>query len=137
MAALAFILFSGCGSVGEGSSSEAQAEIREVTRRWEAALVSGDPAGAVADVFTSDAVRLPADEPAVRGIAAITEALAGSVPLTQATFDLQDIEVDGSLAYASGTYGVRLPDGQTLAGKFLEVWKDTPAGWRIHRVMWD
>ena len=120
-----------------GGGGDAETAIREVTRRWEEALVSGDPAGAVESVFTADAIRLPANEPAVRGFEAIRGALAGSIALEEARFDLEDIEVSGSLAYASGTYRVRVPQGQTIVGKFLEVWKRTPAGWRIHRVMWD
>jgi len=127
----------GCSGPDGAATGRAQAEIREVTRRWEAALVAGDPAGAVSDVFTEDALRLPAGEPVVRGRAAIAEALAGSTALDEARFDLEDIEVDGRLAYAAGTYSVRAPTGESLTGKFLEVWKSTPAGWRIHRVMWD
>lgn len=127
----------GCAPSGEAALREAEAGIRDVTKRWEAALMAGEAARAVSDVFAEDAVRLPANEPAVRGRAAIVEALSGSVALAEARFDIEDIEVDGRLAYAAGTYRVRPPDGPSLTGKFLEVWKRTPAGWRIHRVMWD
>lgn len=115
----------------------ARAEIEAVTRRWEASLIAGNPAAAVPDVFTEDALRLPAGDDPVRGRAAIAAALAGSVALSSVRFDLQEIEVEGDLAYAAGTYEVRTPDGQSLTGKFLEVWKRTAEGWRIHRVMWD
>lgn len=114
-----------------------RAEIERVTRRWEAALIAGAPGDAVADVFTPDAVRLPSGEPAVRGHDAIVRALAGSVPLREARFTIEDIEVDGNLAFANGTYRVRGPDDVELGGKFLEVWKRLETGWRIHRVMWD
>lgn len=127
----------GCSPRGGSDLRDAEAGIREVTRLWEAALVAGEAAEAVPDVFTADAIRLPADEPAVRGHAAIREALSGSVALAEARFDIEDIDVDGDLAYAAGTYRVRSPEGTSLTGKFLEVWKRTPAGWRIHRVMWD
>jgi len=128
------VLLAACGGAPDAG---AEAGIRETTARWEAALVAGDPAGAVPDVFTEDAMRLPSGEPAVRGRAAIADALAGSVPLAEAHFELEDIEVDGRLAYAAGTYRVRPSEGPVLTGKFLEVWKRTPDGWRIHRVMWD
>ncbi len=114
-----------------------RAEIERVTRRWEASLIAGVPGEAVADVFTPDAVRLPSGEPAVRGHEAIERALAGSVPLRAARFTIEDIEVDGNLAFANGTYRVRGPDDVELEGKFLEVWKRLETGWRIHRVMWD
>ena len=114
-----------------------RAEIERVTRRWEASLIAGAPGEAVADVFTPDAVRLPSGEPAVRGHEAIERALAGSVPLREARFTIEDIEVDGNLAFANGTYRVRGPDDVELEGKFLEVWKRLETGWRIHRVMWD
>jgi len=127
----------GCAPGAEAVLRDAETGIRDVTRRWEESLVAGEAAQAVSDVFTEDAIRLPANEPAVRGHAAIREALSGSVALAEARFDIEDIEVDGELAYAAGTYRVRSPDGTSLTGKFLEVWKRTPAGWRIHRVMWD
>ncbi|MCY3700224.1 MAG: nuclear transport factor 2 family protein [Gemmatimonadetes bacterium] len=126
------------GENGGAAAVEAvRAEIERVTRRWEAALIAGAPGEAVAEVFTPDAVRLPSGEPAVRGHDAIARALAGSVPLREARFTIDDIEVDGDLAFANGTYRVRGPDDIGLNGKFLEVWKRLETGWRIHRVMWD
>ena len=142
----------GCGSgAGDGSGDgsgagearqspdavTARAEIEAVTRRWEASLIAGTPEAAVEEVFTPDAVRLPSGEPTVRGHEAIARALEGSAPLLEARFTIDDLEVDGNLAFANGTYRVRGPDGTELNGKFLEVWKRTAAGWRIHRVMWD
>lgn len=139
------VVVAACGGgtpdVGEGGGTVAveavRAEIERVTRRWEASLIAGAPGEAVADVFTPDAVRLPSGEPAVRGHEAIERALAGSVPLREARFTIEDLEVDGNLAFANGTYRVRGPDDVELEGKFLEVWKRLETGWRIHRVMWD
>ncbi|MDE2719320.1 nuclear transport factor 2 family protein [Candidatus Palauibacter polyketidifaciens] len=126
------------GETGGAVAVEAvRAEIERVTRRWEASLIAGAPGEAVADVFTPDAMRLPSGEPAVRGHEAIVRALAGSIPLSEARFTIEDIEVDGDLAFANGTYRVRGPDDVELDGKFLEVWKRLETGWRIHRVMWD
>ncbi len=131
----------GESGVGEtpapADTAAVRAEIERVTRRWEASLIAGAPDEAVADVFTPDAVRLPSGEPVVRGHDAIVRALAGSVPLREARFTIEDLEVDGDLAFANGTYRVRGPDDVELSGKFLEVWKRTGTGWRIHRVMWD
>lgn len=126
-----------CGGGAGADHETARAEIEEVTRRWERSLVEGDPAGAVADVFTEDAIRLPAGEPPVRGRAAISRALAGSVALTEARFEIEEVEIEGALAFATGRYAVTAPDGQSFGGKFLEVWRHTADGWRIHRVMWD
>lgn len=141
------LLWAGCGAgsgdeSGPGAAVSAdpeavRAEIEAVTRRWEASLRAGTPELAVAEVFTPDAVRLPSGAPAVRGHEAIERALAGSAPLSEARFAIDDLEVDGGLAFANGTYRVRGPDGVELSGKFLEVWRRTDAGWRIHRVMWD
>lgn len=122
---------------GTVAAEAVRAEIERVTRYWEASLIAGAPGEAVADVFTPDAVRLPSGEPAVRGHEAIERALAGSVPLREARFTIEDLEVDGDLAFANGTYRVRGPDDVELDGKFLEVWKRLETGWRIHRVMWD
>tara|TARA_B100001123_G_scaffold256520_1_gene286067 strand:+ start:8936 stop:9400 length:465 start_codon:yes stop_codon:yes gene_type:complete len=115
----------------------ARAEIESVSRVWEASLLAGQPSKAVSEVFTKDALRLPAGEEAVRGQPAIVEALAGSARLTEARFIIKDLEVEGNLAFANGTYRVRAVGGEELTGKFLEVWKKSDQGWRIHRVMWD
>lgn len=145
LAAGGLVAAAACGGrtpdAGEGGGAVAveavRAEIERVTRRWEASLIAGAPGEAVADVFTPDAVRLPSGEPAVRGHDAIVRALAGSVALREARFTIEDLEVDGNLAFANGTYRVRGPDDIELGGKFLEVWKRLETGWRIHRVMWD
>ncbi len=122
---------------GPSDPAAVRAELEAVTRRWEASLEAGTPQLAVAEVFTEDALRLPSGEVAVRGRAAIAAAVTGSAPLRRARFQLADVEVDGRMAYATGTYEVETVEGARRAGKFLEVWKRTADGWRIHRVMWD
>ena len=133
--ALIVAVAAACGGVGGNGGPEAA--ILEVTRRWESALVAGEAAQAVGSIFTEDAIRLPAGEPAVRGRSAIRDALSGSAALSSARFDIEDLEIDGDHGYATGTYTVSVTGEDRLSGKFLEVWKRTPAGWRIHRVMWD
>ena len=128
---LLWLILAACGD------EAARAEIESVSRVWEASLLAGQPSEAVSEVFTRDAVRLPSGEEAVRGQPAIIEALAGSARLIEARFTIEDLEVDGSLAFANGTYRVRAEGNEQLTGKFLEVWKKSAEGWRIHRVMWD
>lgn len=130
------LVVSACAGPASNTAS-VRAELEAVTHEWEASLLEGTPAAAVRNVFTEDAVRLPADEPPVRGHVAIADDLLGSAALEHASFDLTDIEVDGWMAFANGVYEVRSKGGEVLRGKFLEVWKRTEAGWRIHRVMWD
>ena len=132
--ALLAVLLSVLTACGDAT---ARAEIESVSRVWEASLLAGQPAEAVSEVFTKDALRLPAGEEAVKGQPAIIEALAGSARLTEARFMIEDLEVEGNLAFANGTYRVRAEGGEELTGKFLEVWKKSDQGWRIHRVMWD
>ena len=43
----------------------ARAEIESVSRVWEASLLAGQPSKAVSEVFTEDALRLPAGEESV------------------------------------------------------------------------
>ena len=132
--ALLAVLLSVLTACGDAT---ARAEIESVSRVWEASLLAGQPSEAVSEVFTKDALRLPAGEEAVKGQPAIIEALAGSARLTEARFMIEDLEVEGNLAFANGTYRVRAEGGEELTGKFLEVWKKSDQGWRIHRVMWD
>ena len=132
--ALLAVLLSVLTACGDAT---ARTEIESVSRVWEASLLAGQPAEAVSEVFTKDALRLPAGEEAVKGQPAIIEALAGSARLTEARFMIEDLEVEGNLAFANGTYRVRAEGGEELTGKFLEVWKKSNRGWQIHRVMWD
>ncbi len=124
-----------CG--GAPDPAAVRVELEAVTRRWEEALRAGRPDEVAPEVFTLDAVRLPPGEPPVRGLTAIEAALRGSAPLAEVRFRISEVEVSRDLAHAMGTYVVRTPSGERLAGKFLEVWKRTGEGWRIHRVMWD
>lgn len=130
------VTLAGCGAAGP-DPDRVRAELEAVTDVWEASLLAGTPAAAVPEVFTEDAVRLPVGAAPTRGRAAIAAALAGSAALEHVSFELEDVEVDDRLAFANGVYEVRPPGAATLTGKFLEVWKRTDAGWRIHRVMWD
>ncbi len=122
---------------GRQSAAAARTEIEEVMRQWEAALVAGVPHEAVSEVFTRAAVRLPPGEAATRGRARIAEALAGSVPVREARFDIEDLDAYADLAVAYGAYLIVVAEDAVLRGKFLQVWKRTEGGWRIHRVMWE
>jgi ketosteroid isomerase-like protein len=80
---------------------------------------------AVAAGYTSDALLMPPDQPAVIGREGIRAWFAGFPPLV--SMATKDIEVDGccDLAYVRGTYQLEVRTSETTthreAGKYIEI----------------
>ena len=114
-------------------------EIVRVADAFAAAVNAGD-ARAAAAVFAEDGVEMPADQPAVRGRAAIEAYYRAffSGPARISNFRLSHAEgrVVGDLAYLTGasTLVVTAPGGappHTQAGKYVVVLRRTSDGWRV------
>jgi ketosteroid isomerase-like protein len=58
--------------------------------------------------------------------------------IAAASLETADVEADGSLAYETGRYEMKLKDGKVAdRGKYVVVWKRTGNEWRIHRDIWN
>ena len=73
-------IFTACGD------ATARAEIESVSRVWEASLLAGQPSKAVSEVFTKDALRLPA----------VKKRSEGNLPLLKRWLDLLGLLRRGS-----------------------------------------
>ncbi|HEY7498887.1 MAG TPA: SgcJ/EcaC family oxidoreductase [Vicinamibacterales bacterium] len=127
-----------------GAAAKLNDEIVQAVETYRRAAMAGD-ARAVAAVYTEDAVELPACEPLVRGRAAIEQRyrkfFEGPVKRTAFTFSHLDTKIEGSVAYAVGTYDQRLslPSGQTVSdtGKYLVILMRSKGAWKATYAIWN
>ena len=112
-------------------------EIVDAVEMYRRAALAGD-ARAVADLYTEDAVELPASEPLVRGRVAIEQRyrkfFEGPVKRTAFTFSHLEATIEGNVGYAVGTFDQRLalPSGQTVTdtGKYVVILRRTQGAWK-------
>jgi len=111
---------------------------REPINRANARLVelqkNGDAAG-MAEMYTEDAILLPAGSDRVEGRKAIEafwrETLGSGVEDVQLTTETL-VAVGDDLAYEIGRYTTRPRDAAPVSGQYLVLWKRAGNGWRLH-----
>ncbi len=120
------------------------AEMQARTDAYVQAVEAGD-AAALAELYTTDAVLMPSDAPAVKGKAEI-QAFAtprSEQSTTKLTIDTTETQVGGDWLYAWGTFtsAVTLKaGGETIeaAGKWMNISQRQADGtWKIHRGIWN
>lgn len=128
--------------IGWTSRGEANAEIEAASREFSAAYVRGDVDSMVA-LYTPDAVIFPNNSEMIQGHEAIRRywTLAPGQILTHHRATRTEIRVDGDHAYDYGVYEIAgTSNGAAWGpshGKYVIVWRRTPAGWRMHLDMWN
>jgi uncharacterized protein (TIGR02246 family) len=92
----------------------------------------------VVDLYTTDALYLPAHHEPIHGRKQIREFLKGPMQqgATDFSLDIKFIQRAGDLAYDVGHYSIKLPqpDGSKMQdqGRYLVIWQHQPAGeWRM------
>ena len=126
---------------GRGTEADVAA-IAELSRRFSAAYVRGDVEEMVS-IYTPDAVIFPGNSEALAGTEALRRfwTLAPGHRVTRHVATPTEIRVDGDHAYDHGVYEVSGErNGEAygpVPGKYLIVWRRTPAGWRMHLDMWN
>ena len=82
--------------------------------------------------YSTDAVRMPPNMPAVEGRDAIRKFLDSYPPIKNFNFQLVDLQGEGNLAYMRGAYSVTfmISDSSSVSdtGKILVVFKKQPDG---------
>ncbi|UCF18766.1 MAG: SgcJ/EcaC family oxidoreductase [Gemmatimonadota bacterium] len=149
LAVLALALAStGCQPPGQapaGLSEEDDAAIRARTEGYVQAALAGD-AAAVSAFFSEDALRMPPDQPAVEGRAAIQawhEAVVGAGTYSQFTATPVQIEGRGDLAFVRGTFSITwtpqgAPEPIQITGKYVEIRrKQADGSWLIAADIWN
>jgi uncharacterized protein (TIGR02246 family) len=118
------------------------ATIQQLARQFSAAYVRGD-AGAMTELYTSDAVIFPERSAAITGRDAIRRywTLAPGRRITRHVITPSQITVDGRHAYDHGTFEVAGErDGKTWGpsrGTYVVVWRREGGSWRIHLDIWN
>jgi uncharacterized protein (TIGR02246 family) len=131
-----------CGKTAPNTSVDSSA-IRSSQDAWYKSYNSGDGA-TVAALYADDAVLMPPNVPAARGIAAIRDYYSKSAPefqasgLTAVEGPAGDIGISGDLAWQGTTYSVTDKSGATIeAGKVLTVLQRRDGKWLIIRDTWN
>ncbi len=94
----------------------------------------------LAAFYADDATRLPPNQAAVQGRAAIQASLEAFPPFSNFQVQVLEIEGRGDLAYARGTYSLTVtPAGAAPIedrGKYIEIWrKQADGAWKILRLI--
>jgi uncharacterized protein (TIGR02246 family) len=123
------------GDMGELADAD-RAAIEAASDRWVAAAQAGQW-DSVANLYSDDAVIMPPNMASGQGRASVREHLGAFPPLESMSFDHDDIDGCGDLAYVQGRYTFRFNvDGQSVEdrGKYIEIWERGDDGqWRITR----
>ncbi len=96
-------------------------------------------------LYTEDAIRMPPDQPAFSGSAAIRSDMVRTFAAqdTEITVHIDETEFSGDIAFLCGTWAVRatLADGSGTTesvGKWVNLSRRMPDGsWKIQRDIWN
>jgi uncharacterized protein (TIGR02246 family) len=119
-------------------TSDIQTKIGSANMEFMGAFKRGD-ATAMAKLYTSEAQLLPANSDFVRGTAAIRTFWQGvmDLGLEAATLETIEVEAHGDTAIEVGRYKLLAAGGAVAdSGKYIVVWKNDGATWKLHRDIW-
>jgi len=119
------------------SESEDRAALNAAGEAWVDAFNARD-ADAMVALTTEDVVVLPPNAEPLRGRESVRTIWRRAVASAKANarVSVEETVVSGDYAFRMGEYVYTLPNGVVVErGKFLEVWRHTSDGWRIHRDM--
>jgi uncharacterized protein (TIGR02246 family) len=142
-AALAFALLAVACSAPQPpapSADEVRAAIEAQNRAFGDAFRAGD-AAAVAALYTDDGEVLPPNAPIAAGREALAQFWGGVLATGVAGAVLTTEEVTyagGDSATEFGSAVLSAKDGSAAdEAKYAVLWKQTAAGWRMHRDIWN
>ena len=114
-------------------------EIQTANDQFSAAFAAQD-AAALANLYTAQAQLLPPNSDFILGREAIQTFWQGVMDagVAGATLTIEEAVGTDSMAVEVGRYEMSTADGSTIdEGKFIVWWQRTPAGWRLHRDIWN
>ncbi len=119
--------------------ADVTAEIRTADDQFSAAFAAQD-AAALAALYTARAQLLPPNSDFIIGREAIQTFWQGVMDagVAVATLTIEEAMGTDSMAVEVGRYEMSTADGSTIdEGKYIVWWQRTPAGWRLHRDIWN
>lgn len=113
-------------------SEEDVANIRSAHAAYQEVALAKDWS-AVVQYYTTDAVIMPPNQPAVHGRDAIRDWYATFPSVTEVELPIVEIDGRGDIAYVRGTYTLTMviegaPEPVTDTGKNLAIWRREPDG---------
>ena len=132
-------LLAGCQSAPKQDPTALRSALDTTNRQFMEAFSNKD-AAALGLLYTEDAIALPPGAVQVEGRAAVEAMWKSMLSLPLSAFELKTAEIGGGIetAWERGQYRLLQNDGSVAdAGKYVVVWKQTAAGWRIHRDIWN
>ena len=119
-------------------ASEIHTGLRRTDEQFEQAFARGD-AGAIADLYTEDAMLLPAGSDFVKGREAIRQYWQSAMDagIRSVRLTILEIEDYAETAPPTGEYTLSSGDGQPKDnGKYMVVWKQQGHDWKMYRDIW-
>lgn len=139
IALLLGITVSACQPPQAETPTDVSAEIRLADDQFATAFAAHD-AAALARLYTPDAQLLPPNSDFVIGQEAIQTFWQGVMDagVAGATLTVEEAVGADSMAVEVGRYELSAADGSVIdEGKYIVWWQRTPAGWRLHRDIWN
>ena len=138
-AVLVGVALCGCQPPQAEPTADVTAEIRTANDQFGAAFAAQD-AAALANLYTAQAQLLPPNSDFITGREAIQTFWQGAMDagVAEATLTTEEAMGTDSMAVEVGRYEMSSADGSTIdEGKYIVWWQRTPAGWRLHRDIWN
>ncbi|MCH8144907.1 MAG: SgcJ/EcaC family oxidoreductase [Gemmatimonadetes bacterium] len=129
----------GCRPPQAEPPADVTAEIQTANDQFSAAFAAQD-AAALANLYTAQAQLLPPNSDFINGREAIETFWQGAMDagVAEATLTTEEAMGTDSMAVEVGRYEMSSADGSTIdEGKYIVWWQRTPAGWRLHRDIWN
>ena len=113
-----------------------KAALDKAAEGWPTAYNNKD-ADAVAAVYSDDAQLLPPGPPVATGHDAIKAYWANDIATQWARTNIhtESTDMSGDWAWRAGSWSTE--GSPALTGKYVEIWHKTPAGWKLHRDIWN
>jgi ketosteroid isomerase-like protein len=124
---LALVIAACAPAAPAGLSDAVRSQLKAIIDDFTKRLMAKDWAG-LAGLYSTDAILMPPNEPAVKGRAAIQAWISAFPPISSFSLTADDVDGGGDVAYVRGTYQMSFTVPGTTTpvndhGKYLEIHK--------------
>lgn len=131
---------------GDEDWEKVKAQIQEINKQWETAMLQGDKAFLM-NIYVDDVISLPNFDKMLRGKDAVAAHFEGMMEAgfkaSKVSFNTVELLGAGELAIEIGTYSMtfQMPGMESEmddTGKYLTVWKKQDDGsWKVKTEIWN